>query len=147
MVNPKHVTIYTDGSSSNNVTRCGGWAALLIYGVQEKMLSGNEADTTNNRMELTAVINALEALKEPCQVTLYSDAEYIVKGVTAWMPRWIRKNWQGVLNEDLWQRLVKAAAPHEIEWVWVRGHNGNRNNERVDQEAVRMRKILEGMRE
>lgn len=140
----KQVMIYTDGSSSNNVTRCGGWAALLIYGAQEKMLSGNEVDTTNNRMELTAVISALEALKEPCQVTVYSDSEYIVKGMAERIPGWKQRNWRGILNVDLWQRLIEVAVPHEIEWIWVRGHNGNRNNERVDREAVRMRKQIEG---
>lgn len=132
-----HVTIYTDGGASPNPGN-GGWGVILIAdnGV-EKELCGGEPNTTNNRMELTAVIEALQALKRPCVVDLYVDSEYVKKGMTEWLPKWIKRQWKNVKNEavknqDLWQALVEAAERHEITWHWVRGHDGNVYNERVD---------------
>ncbi len=138
-VKPK-VIIYTDGACHHNPGP-GGWAALIVYGKHEKTLSGGERDTTNNRMELRAAIEALKTLKEPCQVDLYTDSEYLKKGVTEWMPAWKQRNWKrkgGVLaNVDLWKQLDKEISQHEIDWHWVRGHAGNSMNERVDQLARR----------
>ena len=132
------VTIYTDGACQDNPGP-GGWAALLRNGIHEKALSGGEKDTTNNRMELQAALEALRALKEPCQVTLFTDSEYLKKGITEWMPNWKRRNWQRkggkLANVDLWMKLDEEIARHEIHWHWVRGHAGNVFNERVDQLA------------
>ena len=130
------VEIYTDGACSGNPGP-GGWAALLRFGEHERELSGGEAHTTNNRMELLAAIVALEALKRPCQVSLHSDSRYVLDGVTRWMPGWKKNGWrtaqkQPVKNVDLWQRLDAATGGHRIEWHWVRGHNGDPDNERVD---------------
>jgi ribonuclease HI len=130
----KKVEIYTDGACTGNPGP-GGWAALLRYGNMEKMLSGGEANTTNNRMELMAAIEGLNALKVPCNVVLYTDSQYVQKGMTEWMPGWQRKAFKNVKNPDLWQRLLAAAQPHHVEWQWVRGHNGHPENERVDQAA------------
>lgn len=132
----KTVDIFTDGACSGNPGP-GGWAALLRYQQQEKTLSGAEADTTNNRMELMAVIQALAELKHTCMVNVYTDSQYVVKGMTEWLFAWQRKHWrtasnQPVKNADLWQRLVEVAKPHEIQWHWVRGHSGHIENERVD---------------
>lgn len=139
-----HVTIYTDGGAKPNPGP-GGWAALLIYGTSEKELSGGARSTTNNQMELTAAIEALDALTQPCQVTLYTDSEYLKKGITEWLPGWVKKNWQTsakqpVKNQELWERLHEATQRHNITWKWVRGHNGNTLNERVDQIATAARK-------
>ena len=139
-----HVIIYTDGGAKPNPGR-GGWGALLIYGAHQKELSGGEPDTTNNRMELTAAIEALEALTKPCQVTLFTDSEYVKKGITEWLPNWVQKNWKTagkkpVKNQDLWQRLHAATQRHEITWQWVRGHAGNQYNEHADRLAARARK-------
>lgn len=137
----KHVDIYTDGACKGNPGR-GGWGTILVYGKAEKELSGGEVLTTNNRMELTAVISGLEALKEPCEITLTSDSQYVINSVTKhWVDGWVRKNWirngnEPVPNADLWQRLLRAMEPHRIEWVWVRGHNGHPYNERCDALAV-----------
>lgn len=134
------VTIYTDGACEPNPGP-GGWGALLRFGEHEKELCGREAKTTNNRMELTAALRALQALKKPCRVTLYTDSEYLRRGITEWLPGWRRRNWKrkdGELkNVDLWQALDVAMQPHTIEWRWVRGHAGNPDNERVDRLAYR----------
>lgn len=130
-----HVIIYTDGACDPNPGP-GGWAALLRFGKHEKALTGSEPETTNNRMELTAAIQALQALKRPCQVDFYTDSEYLQRGITEWMPRWRARNWRrkgGTLaNIDLWQALDETIQPHTIEWHWVRGHAWDRNNQRVD---------------
>ena len=130
------VEIFTDGACSGNPGP-GGWAAVLRYGTSEKELSGSEMATTNNRMELLAAIAGLEALKRPCRVALYTDSRYMHDGVTRWLPAWKARGWRTadkkpVKNIDLWQRLEQAAAPHQIEWHWVRGHAGHPENERAD---------------
>ena len=129
------VTIYTDGGCDPN-PGTGGWGAVLIYGEHVKELSGGEAETTNNRMEMTAALRALEALKKPCKVTLYTDSEYLRRGITEWLPGWKRRGWKRktgpVLNEDLWRALDARAQEHDVSWKWVRGHNGNFYNERCD---------------
>ena len=133
------VIIYTDGACSGNPGP-GGWAALLKFGSHEKELSGGERQTTNNRMELTAAIEALKALKRPCRVRFYTDSEYLRKGITEWMENWKRRGWKTsgkkpVKNQDLWQALDREIEAHTIEWLWVRGHAGQSENERVDQLA------------
>ncbi len=129
------VVIYTDGACSPNPGP-GGWAALLRYGQHEKELSGRDPSTTNNRMELTAAIEALRALKQPCQVDLYTDSEYLRRGITEWLPRWRARGWRRkggeLANVDLWQALEAAQQMHPITWHWVRGHQGHAENERVD---------------
>lgn len=130
------VEIYTDGACRGNPGP-GGWAAILRYKDTEKELRGRENHTTNNRMELMAAIYALEALTRPCSVRLVTDSQYVKKGVTEWLPSWKARNWRTaskspVKNADLWMRLEAAAAPHDIEWDWVRGHSGHDGNERVD---------------
>lgn len=136
----KRVTIYTDGACSGNPGP-GGWAALLMYGLSSREISGGEAHTTNNRMELMAVIEALKLLKTPCEVALHTDSKYVLQGFTEWMPGWIKKQWKTadkkpVKNVDLWQALATAAAPHHMQWHWVKGHSGNAHNDRVDALAV-----------
>ena len=132
------VTIYTDGACQGNPGP-GGWAALLRVGKHEKTLSGGAKDTTNNRMELQAALEALRALKEPCQVTLFTDSEYLKRGITEWISNWKRRNWQRkggkLANVDLWMKLDEEISRHEIHWNWVRGHAGNIHNERVDRLA------------
>jgi ribonuclease HI len=133
------VDIYTDGACRGNPGP-GGWGALLSYGGREKELSGAEALTTNNRMELTAVIRALEALKRPVPVRLYTDSEYVRRGITEWVANWKRRGWmtadkKPVKNQDLWLQLDAVAGGHTIEWHWVRGHSGVPGNERVDRLA------------
>jgi ribonuclease HI len=135
------IEIHTDGACSGNPGP-GGWGALLLYGKTEKELSGGESLTTNNRMELMAAICALESLKKPCRIALYTDSQYVQKGITEWLPGWIRKGWKNskgepVKNQDLWQRLQEASSPHRIEWKWVKGHAGHAENERVDALARR----------
>jgi ribonuclease HI len=127
----KQIELYTDGACSGNPGP-GGWAALLRFGDHERMLSGGEKNTTNNRMELQGAISGLAALKEPCQVRLYTDSQYVQKGMSEWMVGWQKKAFKNVKNPDLWQDLLKAAQPHQVEWIWVRGHNGHAENERVD---------------
>ncbi|MFT3756676.1 MAG: ribonuclease HI [Pseudoxanthomonas sp.] len=132
----KQITINTDGSCLGNPGP-GGWAALLRYNGNEKEIAGGEAQTTNNRMELLAAIMALESLKEPCAVTLHADSQYVRQGITEWMPNWVRRNWKTaggdpVKNRDLWERLHAATQSHRIDWRWVKGHNGDPDNERVD---------------
>lgn len=133
------VVIYTDGACRGNPGP-GGWAALLRSGDTEKVLSGAERDTTNNRMELMAAIGALEALKRSCQVRLTTDSEYVRQGVTRWINGWKRNGWRTsqkkpVKNRDLWERLDASLGNHEIEWCWVKGHSGEPGNERADLEA------------
>lgn len=130
-----HVEIFTDGACSGNPGP-GGWAALLRHNGHEKEISGGEAQTTNNRMEMMAVIEALTALKKPSRVTLYTDSQYVQKGITEWMDGWKAKNWKKVMNVDLWHRIDEALKPHNVKIVWVRGHDGHVENERVDKLAV-----------
>lgn len=142
----KKVIIYTDGSCLNN-PGIGGYAALLIYGEHQREVTGAELDTTNNRMELMAAISALEALKEACEVELYTDSEYLQKGITEWLPNWVKKNWRTsngkpVKNKELWERLYEATQHHTIAWKWTRGHVGNVYNERVDRLANAARDAL-----
>lgn len=142
----KSISLFTDGACLGNPGP-GGWAALLRFGVHEKMLAGSAADTTNNRMELMAVIEGLNALQEPCQVAVYTDSQYVQKGMTEWMPGWQRKAFKGVKNPDLWQALVAASARHEVSWHWVRGHNGHPENERVDEAARQAAESLQRRRD
>lgn len=132
------VTIYTDGACQGNPGP-GGWGALLRYGNYEKELSGGAKGTTNNRMELQAALEALRALTEPFQVNLFTDSEYLKKGITEWMPNWKLRNWRRkggkLANVDLWMDLDKEIARHEINWHWVKGHAGDVHNERVDRLA------------
>ncbi|MDR0677701.1 MAG: ribonuclease HI [Holosporaceae bacterium] len=135
----KHVSIYTDGACSGN-PGSGGWGALIIYDSIEKELSGHEDSTTNNRMELMSAIMALEKLKEPCLVELYSDSKYLIDGITKWINRWEKNNWlstdkKPVKNQDLWTRLRETSKRHTISWHWVEGHSGYEFNERVDKLA------------
>ncbi len=135
------VHIYTDGACLGNPGP-GGWAVLLRAGQHEKELVGAASRTTNNRMELRAAVRALTALKQPCQVMLHTDSEYLRNGITKWVHNWQRNDWQRrdvgtgemvpVKNRDLWQALLAALQPHEVQWEWVKGHAGHRENERVD---------------
>ncbi|MFW2829355.1 ribonuclease HI [Sphingomonas sp. ID0503] len=130
------VVIFTDGACKGNPGP-GGWGALLRFGDSEKELSGGEKLTTNNRMELMAPIAALNALKRPCAVTLYTDSKYVMDGITKWIFGWQKNGWktaskQPVKNADLWQELVAAVRPHQVNWQWVKGHSGHPENDRVD---------------
>lgn len=137
----KKVEVYTDGACSGNPGK-GGWGAVLVYNGAEKELSGGEKETTNNRMELTAVIKALEALKEPCEVTLTTDSKYVCDAINqGWLNSWVKNNWRKadkkpVLNVDLWQKLIPQLNIHCVEFCWVKGHNGHPYNERCDALAV-----------
>ena len=133
---PSSVEIYADGACRGNPGP-GGWAATLEYGEHLRELSGAEAQTTNNRMELTAVIRALEALKRGVSARVHTDSEYVVRGINEWLPNWKARGWRTadrkpVKNQDLWEQLDAAAARHDIEWKWVKGHSGVPGNERVD---------------
>lgn len=133
------VTIYSDGSSDPN-PGIGGWAAVLRAGKHEKVLTGNDPDTTNNRMELTAAVQALAALNRPCEVEFYTDSEYVRRGISEWIGKWVERDWkrkngEPIPNADLWQKLLPLTKQHQIEWHWVRGHAGNAMNEQVDQLA------------
>ncbi|MES0809613.1 ribonuclease HI [Roseibium sp. SCPC15] len=133
------VTIYTDGACSGNPGP-GGWGAILRFGEHERELNGGESETTNNRMELTAAIEALNALKRPCAVDLYTDSTYVRSGISEWMHGWKRKNWRTaankpVKNADLWQALDAARDRHDVTWHWVKGHAGHPDNERADELA------------
>jgi ribonuclease HI len=137
----ERVWVYTDGACRGNPGP-GGWGALLRYGDREKELYGGEAQTTNNRMELMAAIQALEALSRPCEVTLTTDSQYVRKGITEWLASWKRRGWktadkQPVKNQDLWERLERAIAQHKIQWDWIKGHSGHPENERADALANR----------
>ena len=135
----RSVVAYTDGACRGNPGP-GGWGALLRWNGHEKALCGGESATTNNRMELTAAIAALEALNKPCEVMLHTDSTYVMQGLTKWLPGWKAKGWRTadrkpVKNQDLWQRLDAAAARHQVQWRWVRGHAGNEGNEAADRLA------------
>ncbi len=140
-MNIPNVEIYTDGACSGN-PGVGGWASVLLYEQHKKELYGNAKETTNNRMELTAVIEALKALKRPCNVTLYSDSKYVVDSVNKdWVYKWEANNWiksdrKPALNVDLWKELLALLEIHRVKFVWVKGHNGNVYNERCDELAV-----------
>ncbi|NNJ74984.1 MAG: ribonuclease HI [Anderseniella sp.] len=133
------VTIYTDGACSGNPGP-GGWGAILVHGGTRKELSGGETETTNNRMELQAAIEALNALKRPCKVAVYTDSVYVRDGITKWIKGWERNGWRTaakkpVKNAELWQALQTALQPHDIDWHWVKGHAGHPENERADELA------------
>ncbi|MGB1160328.1 MAG: ribonuclease HI [Alphaproteobacteria bacterium] len=133
------VEIFTDGACSGNPGP-GGWGAILRYGDTEKELSGGEAETTNNRMELTAAIEALNALKRPCEIVLTTDSTYVKDGITSWIDGWKKRGWKNsqkkpVKNEDLWKALDEARSRHTVEWKWVKGHAGHAENERCDELA------------
>ena len=135
----KEVVIYTDGACRGNPGP-GGWGAVLRYNGSERQLHGGELATTNNRMELMAAIQALETLREPCAIDLYTDSNYVRQGLTEWLPQWHKRNWKTadkkpVKNQDLWQRLDEAAARHRVQWRWVRGHSGEEGNELADRLA------------
>jgi ribonuclease HI len=135
----KKVDVFTDGACKGNPGP-GGWGVLLRMGEHEKEMSGGEPDTTNNRMEMTAAIKALNALIEPCDVTLHTDSKYVIDGITKWVHGWKKKGWinssrQPVRNADLWHDLIEASGRHKVEWQWVRGHSGHVENERVDKLA------------
>jgi ribonuclease HI len=135
----KHITLYTDGACSGNPGP-GGWGCLLIYKDKQKTLSGGEKQTTNNQMELTAVIEGLSLLKESCLVDLYTDSKYVLEGATRWLDGWIQKGWKKadkkpVLNVEYWQKLLPLLQKHTINWHWVKGHAGHPQNELVDQLA------------
>jgi ribonuclease HI len=140
-VEESDIEIYADGACKGNPGP-GGWGALLRHGGHERELFGGEAATTNNRMELTAVIRALEALKRPCRVRLYTDSQYVQKGISEWIHGWKKRGWKTsgngpVKNADLWRRLDELAARHAVEWHWVKGHAGHPGNERADRLANR----------
>jgi ribonuclease HI len=136
----KHrVEIFADGACKGNPGP-GGYGAILKYGPETKEISGFDPMTTNNRMEITAVIEALRRIKRPTRIKVVSDSNYLVKGMTEWMPGWIKRNWlnsqkKPVLNRDLWEKLLKLSQPHQIEWEWTKGHDGHPENERCDQLA------------
>ncbi len=138
MADLPRVTIYTDGACEPN-PGAGGWAALLLFGKHEKVLSGSEPATTNNRVELTAAVQSLTALTQPCQVDIYTDSEYLRRGITEWLPNWRQRGWKRksgrLANIDLWQALEAALERHSISWHWVRGHAEDRVNQRVDRLA------------
>jgi ribonuclease HI len=139
MTELSHVEIATDGACKGNPGP-GGWGVLIRMGAREKELSGGEKLTTNNRMELMAAIEGLNALKRPCRVTLSTDSRYVMDGLTKWIHGWRKNGWKTsdkkpVKNADLWQKLIDAAAPHRVEWVWVKGHAGHPDNERADKLA------------
>jgi ribonuclease HI len=136
---PKQITIYTDGACKKNPGP-GGWGVVLQYGGHRRTLKGGELDSTNNRMELRAAIEALQALKSACEVILYTDSKYVMKGLTEWLPNWKKRGWKTadkkpVKNQDLWQALDAAAQRHRIDWRWVKGHNGDPGNEEADRLA------------
>lgn len=133
--------MFTDGACRGNPGP-GGWGVLLRFGEAEKTLHGGEPETTNNRMELTAVIKGLEALKKSCKVVITTDSKYVLSGITEWMPNWKKRNWKTaskkpVMNEELWRQLDALVAAHDIEWKWVKGHSGHPENELADELANR----------
>jgi len=137
----KKVVVFTDGACRGNPGP-GGWGALLCFGDREKELCGGEPETTNNRMEMTAAIRALEALREPCRVELYTDSVYLKSGITEWLPNWRERGWRTasrkpVKNQDLWEALAASTDRHDVSWHWVKGHAGHPENERADALANR----------
>ena len=148
MTDRKAVQIHTDGACLGNPGP-GGWAGLLRWRGIEREVAGGAPDTTNNRMELMAAIAALEALREPCEVVLHTDSQYVRQGITEWMANWLRRGWKTaggdpVKNRDLWERLHAAAARHRVDWRWVKGHAGDPDNERVDQLARAQAEAIKG---
>ncbi len=142
----KQVKIYTDGACSGNPGP-GGWGAVLIYGDHEKDISGGELDTTNNRMEMMAVIEGARALKDPCELSIFTDSTYVMKGITEWLEGWKAKGWKTaakkpVKNKDLWLELEEELARHKVDWNWVKGHAGDEYNERADQLAYKESQAL-----
>lgn len=127
--------VYTDGGCDPNPGP-GGWGALIIHGKTRRELSGADPHSTNNRMELTAAIQALKLIEKPASVTIFTDSQYLQKGISEWMPKWLARNWRGssgpIANQDLWKELLAASKGHQISWHWLRGHAGNKENERVD---------------
>lgn len=134
------ITIYTDGACDPNPGP-GGWAALIITAEGERVLSGGEPETTNNRMELTAAIKAIQSIKKPSEIGVYTDSQYLHKGIEEWIEKWLVKNWKGssgkVANQDLWKKLLEVIRPHRLKWHWLRGHSGNAYNHKVDLLAKR----------
>ncbi len=126
--------IYTDGACKGN-PGIGGWGAILMYGDKVKEIYGYAPETTNNRMELSAVIEALKVIKRSCPITIFTDSQYVKRGITEWIDGWIKKNWKNVKNVDLWQELYPLSKQYDIDWQWVRGHNGDKYNERADELA------------
>jgi ribonuclease HI len=127
----KKITLFSDGSALGNPGP-GGYGVILRYGEMEKELSGSEAHTTNNRMELKGVIEGLKALKEPCEVDIVSDSSYVVKGINEWLQNWVKRDFKKVKNPDLWREYIEVSKPHKIHATWVRGHDGHVENERCD---------------
>ncbi|PLY15826.1 ribonuclease HI [Sulfurimonas sp. CVO] len=142
----KKITLFSDGSSLGNPGP-GGYGTILRFGNKEKEISGGELNTTNNRMELLAVIEGLRALKEPCDVTIISDSSYVVKGIIEWLEGWKKRDFKKVKNPDLWKEYIEVSKNHKIHALWVRGHNGHIENERCDilakQEAQKMKKAIQ----
>ncbi|AFV98644.1 MULTISPECIES: ribonuclease HI [unclassified Sulfuricurvum] len=130
----KKITLFSDGSALGNPGP-GGFGAILRYGDKERIISGGEEHTTNNRMELLGVIEGLRAIKEPCDVTVISDSSYVIRGINEWLEGWVKRNFAKVKNPDLWQEYIKVSRGHRINGVWVRGHNGHPENEQCDQIA------------
>jgi len=139
----KQITLFSDGSALGNPGP-GGFGTILRYGQSEREISGGEAHTTNNRMELRGVIEGLKALKEPCEVEIVSDSSYVVKGINDWLQNWIKRDFNKVKNPDLWREYIRVSAPHRIKATWVRGHDGHPENERCDLLA---RSVAEKMKE
>jgi len=137
--------VYTDGGCDPNPGP-GGWAALILHEGKRQEISGAEVHSTNNRMELTAAIEALHMIEAPAKVTIFTDSQYLQKGISEWMPKWLVKNWRGtngpVANKDLWQELLAVSRMHQVDWHWLRGHAGNPENERVDQLCRQARRSL-----
>jgi len=141
----KKITLFSDGSALGNPGP-GGYGTILVYGDKEKIISGGEKHTTNNRMELKGAIEGLKALKEPCEVEIISDSSYVVKGINEWLKNWIKRDFKKVKNIDLWKEYIEVSSPHAIKATWVRGHNGHVENERCDElardEAEKQKKLL-----
>lgn len=142
MKKDKYIEIFTDGACSGNPGP-GGWCAILKYNNHEKIISGFDKDATNNKMELTAIIKALEIIKRKSRIKVYSDSQYLIKGITEWLPKWIKNNWKNskkeeVQNKALWQKLYLLSQKHEIEWIWIKGHEGHPENEKCDLIAKKM---------
>lgn len=135
------VEIYTDGACIGN-PGAGGWGAIILYSGQRKELSGSQQSTTSNRMEIMAAIEGLSFLKRPCNVIVYTDSQYLQKGISQWIKKWVKKNFAGIKNDDLWRKLLKVSDKHCILWQWVKAHNGNYWNEKVDKLAEQQARSL-----